>query len=396
MESRKKRRNTEYIENKKDKKQNKKWKYLCLIMAIIMIFIYYQVYILFNYTMGKEVTESQISLYKWMISKVNKEEIIDKTTNLEIAVLGNIKARGELLDSYSTKGVVDYSPIFENISFEDYDWTIANLNTSIVLDTKPEGKFYANGKFIKELKNINIDMLVAATQELGKQEDKTIEETLKTVKNYELNYIGARLSNSENSYYIIDKNDIRLATLAYVDEDYTENNSLNVYSKKQLKEDINAAQKEKVDGIIVFIDVLRSNQNKIKEEKKNIMQEILDEGADIVISNDMVEQKLYQNTEKTKYIKYSLGDVIGPQETEGSDISKILKIFVKKEIKEGKANISFKIDEEKTLVALSNSDMTKYKIVDLDKEISNFDETSDKITLAEYNYLKKVKASINE
>lgn len=361
-----------------------------------MIFIYYQVYILFNYTMGKEVTESQISLYKWMISKVNKEEIIDKTTNLEIAVLGNIKARGELLDSYSTKGVVDYSPIFENISFEDYDWTIANLNTSIVLDTKPEGKFYANGKFIKELKNINIDMLVAATQELGKQEDKTIEETLKTVKNYELNYIGARLSNSENSYYIIDKNDIRLATLAYVDEDYTENNSLNVYSKKQLKEDINAAQKEKVDGIIVFIDVLRSNQNKIKEEKKNIMQEILDEGADIVISNDMVEQKLYQNTEKTKYIKYSLGDVIGPQETEGSDISKILKIFVKKEIKEGKANISFKIDEEKTLVALSNSDMTKYKIVDLDKEISNFDETSDKITLAEYNYLKKVKASINE
>lgn len=394
MESRKKRRNVEYIESKKDKKQNKKWKYICLIMAAVMIFIYYQVYVLVSYTIGEDVTESQISLYKWMISKVNKEESIDKTTSIDIAVLGNIKAKGELLESYSNKGAVDYSSIFENISFKDYDYTIANLNTSIVLDTKPKGHFYSNSKLIKELKNININMLVTATQELGIQNDKTVEETVKAITSHGLTYVGTRMNNKNYPYYILDKNDIKIAILAYIDEDYTENKSLNIYSKKQLIEDIKKAKKEKVDGIIVFIDTLRSNQNKVKDEKKNILQEILNEGADIVISNDTVEQKLYQNTEKTKHIKYSLGDVIGLQEMGDSDISRVLKISIDKEVKNGNANIAIDVIEDKTLVALSNADMTKYKIVDLDREILNFDESSDRITVAEYNYLKRIKENI--
>lgn len=394
MESRKKRRNIGYIENKRDKKQNKKSKYICLIMAAVMIFIYYQVYILVNYTIGRDVTESQIWLYKWMVNKVNKEDVENKTTNVDIAVLGNIKVKGELLESYSNRGTVNYSSIFENISFEDYDYTIANLNTSIVLDSKPEGKFYANTKLIKELKNINIDMLVMANQELGIQKEKTIEETLKEIRNNGLNYIGASMNNTSYPYYILDKNDIKIAILAYVDGDYTENSSLNVYNKKQIKEDIKEVKKEKADVIIAFVDTLRSNQNNVKDEKKNRLQDILDEGVDIVISNDVVEQKLYYNTEKTKYIKYSLGDVIGLQEADNGDVSKVLKISVNKEVKDGKMSISFEVDEDKTLVALSNADMTKYKVVDLDKEILNFDETSDKITVAEYKYLKKVKESI--
>lgn len=390
----KKRRNVEYTENKRNKKQNRKWKYICLVMVLVTVFIYYEVYVLVNYTIGREVTETQISLYKWIVSKVNKEEILNKATDIDIAVLGNIKVRGELLESYSYNGIVDYSNIFGNLSFEEYDYTIASLNTSIVLDAKPEGNFYANSKLIKELKNINIDMLVTANQELGTQKDKVIEETLKEVRNHGLDYIGASINNTNYPYYILDKNNIKIAILAYVDEIYTDNDSLNIYSKKQLKADIKEAKKEKVDGIIVFIDTLRSNHKNAKEEKKKILQEILDEGADIVISNDIVEQKLYKNSEKTKYIKYSLGDVIGLQETEGSDVSKVLNISVKKEYKEGKKNISFQVDEDKTLVALSNEDMTKYKVVDLDEEILNFDETSDKISVAEYSYLKKVKESI--
>ena len=394
MESRRNRRNQEYIGNKKGKKQNNKWKYICIIMAAVMIFIYYQVYILFNYTIGGKVTENQISLYKWMVGKVNKEEVVNKNTSIDIAVLGNIKAKGELLNSYSNKGVVEYSNIFKNISFDEYDYTIANLNTSIVLDTKPEGKFYSNSKLLQELKNISIDMLVASTQELGQQKEDTIEETLKQIKKNDMDYVGVDLDNTSKTYYILDNNNIKIAILAYVDEDYTENDSLNIYSKKQLKEDIKKVKKENVDGIIVFVDTLRSNQSKVKDEKKDILKEILDEGADIVISSDIVEQNLYENTEKTKYIKYSLGDVIGLQEIDGSEVSKVLKISIKKEVKDGKNNVSFEVNQDKTLVALSNTAVTKYKVVDLDKELLNFDETSDKITMAEYNYLKKVKENI--
>lgn len=393
MESRKKRRNSEYIDDKKIKKN--KWKIPCLILLCVMIFIYYQVYILFNYTMGKSVTEDQIALYKWMASKVHSSEEIQKETSLDIAVLGNIKVRNELLDSYEKDGIVDYSSIFENISFEDYDYTIANLNTSIVQDTKPSGEFYANNKLLKELKSIGIDMLVTATKELAEENDKMIKETHESILNEDIKYVGNNINKEDSSYYIIDKNDIKIAVLAYVEADYCENDITNVYSKKVLKEDIKSVNKEDVDGIIVFIDTLRNNQTKIKEDKKELLQEILSEGVDLVISSDTLEQKLYQNTDKTKYIKYSLGDVIGLQDEEGEDISKVLKITVNRKIDNGKENISFEVVEDKTLVALSNSDKTRYKIVDLEKEIENFDETSPRITVAEYNYLLDIKESMN-
>jgi len=393
MESRKKRRNTEYIDDKKTK--NNKWKLPCLILLCLMIFIYYQVYILFNYTMGKNVTENQIALYKWMAGKVHSSEKVPKDTSLDIAVIGNIKVRNELLDSYEKGGIVDYSSIFENISFKNYDYTIANLNTSIVQDTKPGGEFYANSKLLKELNGIGIDLLITATKELAEEDNKIIEETHESIVNEDIKYVGNNINKDEASYYIIDKNDIKIAVLSYVEADYCENDITNVYSKKALKEDIKSVNKEEVDLVIVFIDALRSNQTKIKEDKKELLQEILKEGVDLVISSDTLEQKLYQNTDKTKYIKYSLGDTIGLQNEDGEDISKVLKITVNRKIDDGKEDVSFEVIEDKTLVALSNSDKTRYKIVELEKEIEDFDETSPRITVAEYNYLLGIKKSKN-
>ena len=170
--------------------KNNKWKIICLIMVVAMVFIYYQVFGLAKYTLGGNVTEGQIVLYKWMIGNISEEKKEDTETSIDIAVLGNIKAKGTLIDSYNEKGIVDYSSIFGRLSFEEYDYTIANLNTSIVLDTKPEGDFFANSKLIKELKHININMLVTATKELGVQKKETLKDTLDELKNYDMEYVG--------------------------------------------------------------------------------------------------------------------------------------------------------------------------------------------------------------
>ena len=141
MSNRKKRRNVQESMSKKNK-----WKWICLVMLIATIVIYYQVFGLIKYTLGRNVTEGQISLYKWVIGYIDKAKDKNKNveTSLNIAVLGNIKANGRLIDSYSEKGIVNYNSIFNSLSFKEYDYTIANLNTSIVLDAKPEGEFYAN------------------------------------------------------------------------------------------------------------------------------------------------------------------------------------------------------------------------------------------------------------
>lgn len=393
MESRKKRRNIEYMETKKEKKNS--WKIICLVLFAFMLFVYYQVYILINYTIGKNVTEKQISLYKWMISVVNKEEKVAEETSVDIAVLGNIKAKGELIDSYMQDGIVNYDSIFKNIEFEKYDYTIANLNTAVIADTKPKGEFFANSKLIKALKNSYIDMLVTANKELGQESDKTVKETLSAITEQGLEYVGATTNNINYPYYMLDKNNIKVAILAYVDSEYSENDSVNIYSKKNLKNAITEAKKEKADSVIVFIDTLRSDKEEYNEEKQNILQEIIDLGADFVISSDTYNQKLYSNNGNTKHIKYALGDVIGLQEGENSDTSKVIEIKIVKESKNGKNKINMDVKDNRTLVALSNSDITKYKVVDLEKEVTNFDDTSDKITFAEYNYLKKIREKMN-
>ena len=389
MDSRKKRRN---IENNKDK--NNKWKVISFVLFVFMIFVYYQVYILINYTMGKDVTEKQISLYKWMVSIVNKEEIVEKETSVNIAVLGNIKAKGELIDSYMQDGIVNYDSIFKNIQFEEYDYTIANLNTAIVADTKPNGEFYANNKLIKALKNSHIDMLVTANKELGQESDKTVKETLSAITQQEIEPVGASTSDTNYPYFMLEQNNIKIAILAYVDSEYAQNDSVNVYSKKKFKNAIMEIKKKKADSIIVFFDTLRSETDKYSQEKQEILQEIVEMGANIVISSDTYDQKLYVGNNKSKYIKFSLGDVIGLQEGEDSDTSKVLEIKVIKESKNGKVNKKIEVNDKITLVALSNSNMTRYKVVDLDKEINNFDERTDRITLTEYNYLKKIRQKI--
>lgn len=390
MSNRKKRRNVEQPVSKSGK-----WKFICLIMIALTVFIYYQVYGLVKYTFGKDVTEGQIALYKWMIGNISEEKKENIDTRIDIAVLGNIKAKGILLDSYSEKGIVNYSSIFKNLSFKEYDYTIANLNTSIVLDNKSEGDFFANSKLLKELKDINIDMLVTATKELGNQKKENVRETVEEIKKYDMEYVGTN-DNEKNSYYILSKNNIKVGILAYIDEDYLKNDSLNAYSKKKLKQDIDKIKEEQVDVIIAFVDALRSEENEVLNEKNKLLQEILHEGVDIVISSDILEQKLYKNTDNTKFIKYSLGDLIGIQDASGSDISKVLKINISKKVLNGKTTVNVKVENDKTLVALSNADMTKYKIVELDKEIEEFDESSDRITMSEYNYLKNVKANMDK
>ncbi len=391
MESRKSRRNLEYSENKKTKKS--KWKLPCIISIAVMIFVYYQVYILFNYTMGKPVTEKQISLYKWMVNKMHSSEEIQKEGKLEIAILGNIKVKKELLESYETDGIVDYSSIFSNISFEEYDYTIANLNTSIVQDTKPNGMFYGNTKLLKELNNIGVDILITATKELSAEKDKLVSETCQSIVSHGIQYVGSNID--EDSYYIIDKDNIKIGVLAYVSENYCKNSKTNVYSSKKLKEDIAKLKKENVDGIIVFVDTLRNNQEKVREDKKELLNEILKENVDLIISSDTNNQLLYQKDGNSKYIKFSLGDVIGLQEKDGEDTSKVIKVSINKKQVNGKNSIEFKVDDNKTLVALSNADKTKYKIVDLDREIENFDKSSPRITVAEYNYLLELKENID-
>lgn len=375
--------------NNVEKKKNNKWKGIFFVLLFVTIFIYYQVFVLFKYTTGKTVTESQMSVYKWIASIVNKTENINQEGTLKIGVVGNIAISNEVTEEYIENG--NYDNIFSNISFGDNDFNIANLNTVIAKSINSNYSYIATTSLLDSLRGIDIDLLNISTKELAAQKTDKLSEITSNIKAKDINYVGG----VDKAYYILEKNGVKVAILSYVGEDYSKDNGLTEFSFERLGKDLKEIKEYDVDCTILFIDTLRSNSSDIKEEKENKLKKILGENVNIIISNDSVEQSLETvqgKGNKTKYIKYALGDVIGVQEYEKSDISKTLEISVEKKAKE----VTISVKEDKTLVALSNEAKTKYKIVDLEKEIKQYNAGStNNITEAEYKYLCEIKESNN-
>ncbi len=400
MESRKKRRQVKDYDNN-IRKAKSKGKITCLILFILMIAIYYQVYGLFKYTTGKTVTEGQIALYKWMSSIVHSSKVAEKSS-LNIGIIGNITINDKITRAYTQDGIAQLGSIIKNVSFSDYDYTIASLNTQIIEDNDISVEYSAPKNFLKELNVIGLNLLVTSTRNLSELNKSDIKETLDSIKENNMDYVGTRLDKKDNTYYILEKNNIKVAILSYVGEDYCDDDNIfSVYSEEQLKKDLKDVKSKNVDCIILFIDTLRSNKSQVNVDKKELLQNILDKGVDVIISNDSIIQDSYENitdisgNEKHGYIKYSLGDFIGDQEQEDSDISKCLKVSINKEANGEKAGVEIDIVEDKTFVALSNASKDKYKVVDLDKELSRYKNNStSSITQVEYNYLTNIKEKL--
>ncbi len=57
---------------------NNKWKIICLILFIVFAYACYEVVIITKYTMGKQVTQKQMGLYKLVYNKTkSKGELIE-------------------------------------------------------------------------------------------------------------------------------------------------------------------------------------------------------------------------------------------------------------------------------------------------------------------------------
>ena len=75
-----KRRNKKHEDNGRSVRNKGKWKIAIIFQLLLMVFIYYEVYVLFRYTTGKSVTEKQMAVYKYISSIINSSKEVE---NLE-------------------------------------------------------------------------------------------------------------------------------------------------------------------------------------------------------------------------------------------------------------------------------------------------------------------------
>lgn len=333
----------------KKKKINKKIKFA--IWLLILIFVYFQVFEMIMYTLGKKEKSSM-----WLYNSVNSivGVIVPKAKDtieeniLTIAALGD-NYLSENMNKYFNKNEMnDYSESKELLS--KYDFVISSLNTPIMDDGNSTKKIYSsNDSILKVLKDIGVSVVATAGNHSMDKNEKGIISTINKIKENDINQIGLNSSEDRNKPYIIDKNNIKVGVLSYT----TSSNIklakgkeylINLLTEENVKKDIEFCKSQNTDYIISYLNIPNEETTMVSSSQTKSVEMLFSNGVNVVlgVGSKIVQsssEDLYDIDSKTKshiYTIYSLGDFIGDMNTESKKTSVGADIKITKNIKKNK------------------------------------------------------------
>lgn len=216
--------------------------------------------------------------------------------------------------------------------------------------------FRANPMSIQGLKYAGFDVLSVANNHMGDWGRVAIEDTLKILKENNINYVGGGFNEAESHKSIVkETKGIKFSFLGYTAigsrfiEAKNEKSGIAFVDEEKIKQDIKEA-KEKSDFVIVSLHFGEEYQTKSNIFQQNIAHSAIDAGASLVVGH---HPHVAQEIEKYNggYIAYSLGNFVFDQlfskdTMEGLLIEIIIDNGKISEIKPIKANISKKFQTE--------------------------------------------------
>lgn len=400
---------------KKEKVDKKKGSFAWLfIWLAIMVFVFYQIYGVIKYTLGKPVNKFEIIAYTGLSKIIKLSPSINKVdkTNLTIGCLSDISIPSKLASGYYSNAGYDYDSIFENVKedISKYDVTIASLDTPVTGKvSKLKSTRDTTEDILKSLKTSGVDVLATATSHMLDMKGKGVEETFANIEKQNIGQTGITKDKTEITPYIIDKNGIKVAVLSYtastnMKETKDSKGYVNIYDKEKLIKDVKISKDKGVDYIISYLCAGEMNQTRTDAEKKELTQELISNGVDVVIGThsrmvqgsyeDIIESE--DSKQRHVYVVYGLGDFIGEQAEDNTNTSSMIGIKITKTINKdnkGKivdSNTYLQIEKDIQITALSNSNRTKYKLVNVEKVLKEYEEAkNNRITDVEYKYLKE-------
>lgn len=266
----------------------------------------------------------------------------DKTISL--LFMGDIMGHDSQIHSAKqSDGFYDYSEVFKYVSNEisSVDLSIANLEVTLA---GPPFKGYPQFSSPKELavatKNAGIDVLCTANNHAVDRRKRGIIRTIKTLDSLNIKHTGTFLSNKDRDSrfpLIVNKNGFKIAILNYT---YGTNGVkvpkpviVNVIDTSLIKLDLIKAKSLKPDITIVFIHWGIEYQHQPNKMQITIGKFCFSNGADLVIgSHPHVIQKseLIKDSNRSKFITYSLGNFISNQRKRYTDGGQMIKLILKK------------------------------------------------------------------
>lgn len=343
------------------KKDNKKNIIKFSIWLLIFVFVYYQLYVLVLYTLGKK-DKGDMWLYNgintFLTGIIPKQTETTEEYTLKLAALGDIYASANILKGAKSNNVYNFSDSFTQTKelLKNYDAVLASLNTPVAGSTLAYSNktlYNAPNELLETVKSLGINVIATAGNHLMDKGEKGITSTVDQLASLQLNQVGLNSSSERTKPYIIEKNNIKIAILSYITKSEVKfpkgkEYLVNTLTEDNLKSDIEYIKGQNADYIICYLNIPNEDASLVNAEQKTNVELLFENGVNVVLGtgSKVVQEKsedLYELPDGTKnhaYVVYSLGDFIGDMDTEirkssvGIDIT-----FTKSITKDKKGNI---------------------------------------------------------
>lgn len=399
------------------------------MLTVISLFIYGRSKQRNNYETEKIQEEQNLEIVDNTENEINKDEPkeenneIKEDTNIKIAVIGDIMCHNsQYKDAYdSKKNTYDFSYVFSDIKeyISSADIAIGNLETTFA--GKERGysnypRFNTPEQLATNLKDFGIDVVSTANNHCMDTNYTGLVSTLKYLDEAGISHTGTNeTEEQQNQILVKDVNGVKIAFLSFtygtngitipVDKSF----AVNLIDEDLILKQIKLAKEQNPDLICVSMHWGIEYQLKQNQEQEKLKDLLFNNGVDIILgSHPHVLQPMKNETitlddgsTKDCFVIYSLGNFMSGQTKENTRSSVILNIDITKSGETGKTKLN-KVEYIPIYMYKSPTvRVHKYKILDIEKTLSNFESGIDK-TIGQTTYtnlkneLNKIRKTVGE
>lgn len=277
-------------------------------------------------------------------------------TTLTISVVGDIMAHMPQVDAArQDDGTYDFKPVFQDVKpyLEKADIAMGNLETTISNDEigyTGYPRFRTPEAILEALKYAGFDVITTANNHSLDGVEFGVENTLNKLDEYGFLHTGtARSPEEREQVLIVEKNDIKIAILAYtygtngmeaaVDKEKLTYMVNYLNDEARIKQDIKKAREQGAEVVIGCIHWGDEYVRQPSDTQKQIADRLLSYGMDIIFgSHPHVLQPMDRKTitdpdgsEREVFVIYSLGNFVSNQRDRYRDSGVILNLEIVKD-----------------------------------------------------------------
>lgn len=389
------------------------WRNFCIIIGILILIIIICIGINIGRNINSkiEIAKQQEELDKQSqqifeeisesIEETNKN-ISESDSILRISAVGDILCSNDMLeDAYDKESkTYDFSHMFNNITnfVNKSDIVIGTMETGITNSNKYDEK-NAPLEFAKAVRDSGVNLVTISHNHSLDNGVEGLQETRENLEKLDFDVVGQK--KEDNCIIIKEIKQSKIAFLTYTcfldDEENLKKDeiqSVNIYSNKQAKSDIEYAKKQGAQYICVMIHWGDAISEVVNSEQKEIADYLVENGVNLIIgSHPSVVQpmEIKQNKEgENVFVAYSIGTYISTLSAKEARTELVLNIELRKSGKDGKIYLN-KVDYT-PIYMLDNGDKAnnRFELMDMKNLAKSYKgDKTDKISKETYDDLIK-------